>query len=82
MQKAASVMGTSKKKLRMASPQDVYEATQCVPGAVPPFGNVFGMKVFMDESVQTQGDVINFNAVSIGCGHAWRCWHCVYRGRL
>ncbi len=31
-------------------------------GAVPPFGSIFGVKTFVDESLFIQGENINFNA--------------------
>ncbi len=34
---------------------------QCELGAMPPFGNLYDMEVFVDESL-TQDDVISFNA--------------------
>ena len=38
------------------------EITGCVPGAVPPFGSIWGLKTYMDDSLQEQGEEINFNA--------------------
>lgn len=31
------------KNMRFATPEEVYEITGCLPGAVPPFGSVFGV---------------------------------------
>jgi Ala-tRNA(Pro) deacylase len=53
---------TSSKSLRFATEQEVFQTTKCIPGAVPPFGSIFGVKTYMDESLRTQGDSINFNA--------------------
>ena len=50
------------KSTRFASEEEVRTVTGCLPGAVPPFGSVWGLRTFMDESLQTQGDMINFNA--------------------
>lgn len=49
------------KSLRFATPQEVHEKTGCLPGAVPPFGKVFGVPVWVDRSLSKQ-DSINFNA--------------------
>lgn len=41
----------------------VFAATGgCLPGAVPPFGSLFGMKTLVDPSLWEQGPTINFNA--------------------
>ena len=39
------------KNMRFATPQEVFETTGCLPGAVPPFGKMFGCKVFVDRSL-------------------------------
>ncbi|KRX10736.1 YbaK/aminoacyl-tRNA synthetase-associated domain [Pseudocohnilembus persalinus] len=49
------------KKCGMASEIDVYEITKCLPGAVPPFGSIFKIQTYMDNSLIQQGDIINFN---------------------
>lgn len=49
------------KNLRFANEEEVARVTKCLPGAVPPFGKVFNIETFMDESLRTQGDTINFN---------------------
>ena len=38
-------------RLTLASPEEVRQVTQCVIGSVPPFGNLFGVPVYLDESV-------------------------------
>jgi prolyl-tRNA editing enzyme YbaK/EbsC (Cys-tRNA(Pro) deacylase) len=51
----------------MAKEDEVWRATRCLTGAVPPFGRVFervtGVKVLtvVDESLIQQGATINFN---------------------
>ncbi|KAL1504158.1 hypothetical protein AB1Y20_010567 [Prymnesium parvum] len=50
------------KASRFASEEEVMQITGCVPGAVPPFGSLWGLKTFMDDSLQEQGAEINFNA--------------------
>ncbi|KAL4499143.1 hypothetical protein ABPG72_017045 [Tetrahymena utriculariae] len=49
------------KKLDLAKPEEVYNLTKCIPGAVPPFGSIWGIKTLTDQSLLDQGDVINFN---------------------
>ena len=36
--------------------------TGCVPGAVPPFGSLWGVRTLVDGSLLQQGPGINFNA--------------------
>ena len=50
------------KSTRFASVEEVMQVTGCVPGAVPPFGSLFGLTTLVDESLKTQGSGINFNA--------------------
>ena len=54
-------------KVSMAQLSDVGAVTGCLPGAVPPFGSIFGshpgvVATFVDTSIAAQGPVINFNA--------------------
>ena len=42
------------KNIRFATPQEVFETTGCLPGAVPPFGKIFGLKVYVDRSLSKQ----------------------------
>ena len=39
------------KNLSLASPDEVLERTGCTVGSVPPFGNLFGLKIYADESL-------------------------------
>jgi len=48
------------KNIRFATPEEVYTTTGCLPGAVPPFGRVFGIPVWVDRSIKRQ-EFINFN---------------------
>jgi len=57
MKKTAKV-----KSLRFASEDEVWEVTRCRPGAVPPFGSLWGLKTYVDDSLKEQGEHINFNA--------------------
>jgi Ala-tRNA(Pro) deacylase len=49
------------KGLSFASAAQVREATGCEPGGVPPFGNLFGVRVVMDRRLLEQ-EWIDFNA--------------------
>ena len=48
------------KNIRFATPEEVYTTTGCLPGAVPPFGRLFGIPVWVDRSIKRQEN-INFN---------------------
>ena len=49
------------KNMRFATQEEVFHVTGCRPGAVPPFGSVFGVSTIVDESLKVQGETINFN---------------------
>ena len=49
------------KKTGLATVEQVYSLTNCLPGAVPPFGSLFGVESYMDASLVEQGEEINFN---------------------
>jgi Ala-tRNA(Pro) deacylase len=55
------VLGT--RTLRFATPEELLALTGCVPGAVPPFGNLFGLPVLVDEAL-AEREEIAFNAGS------------------
>ena len=48
------------KSLRFATPEEVWKTTGCLTGAVPPFGRVFGVPVWVDRSLG-RNEGINFN---------------------
>ena len=56
-----SILGT--RTLRFATAEELSELTGCAPGAVPPFGNLFGLPVFVDEELAAR-ERIAFNAGS------------------
>jgi Ala-tRNA(Pro) deacylase len=61
-----AVLGT--RTLRFATPEELLGLTGCVPGAVPPFGNLFGLPVLVDEELARREDIAfnaGSNAVSI-----------------
>ena len=49
------------RKLRFAAREEVLETTGLAPGAIPPFGSLFGLPTICDERLGNS-DVINFNA--------------------
>lgn len=49
------------KDLRMASPDEVEKVTGVKVGAVPPFGNLFGMMLFVDTELGKNEEIV-FNA--------------------
>lgn len=51
------------RKLRFVTADELLTLTGCVPGAVPPFGNLFGLPVLLDEAL-TRCEYIAFNAGS------------------
>ena len=59
LQKLAKV--SNNKKLKLANPEEVAKKTECEIGSVPPFGNVLGLKTFMDPSV-IENELVEFNA--------------------
>jgi Ala-tRNA(Pro) deacylase len=48
---------------RFATAEELLQLTGCRPGAVPPFGNLFGLPVLMDESLR-RCEQVSFNAGS------------------
>ncbi|MBW2992772.1 aspartate--tRNA ligase [Candidatus Woesearchaeota archaeon] len=51
------------KNLDLAAPSKVLKLTNCSPGSVPPFGNLFNLDVYVDESIK-KNEFIYFNAGS------------------
>ena len=49
--------------LRFATPEELLALTGCVPGAVPPFGNLFGLPVLVDAAL-CENERVAFNAGS------------------
>ena len=47
-------------RLSMASAEEVEQLTDCVPGAVPPFGFEPALKTYFDTRIRTQG-IVTFN---------------------
>jgi len=59
LKKLAKIAGT--KKLQLASPEEVLNLTGCEVGSVHPFGNLHGLRTYLDPSV-LENDMVNFNA--------------------
>ena len=49
------------KKMELANAKEVRQVTGCNIGSVPPFGNLFDLKVYFDKSV-VENDIVAFNA--------------------
>jgi Ala-tRNA(Pro) deacylase len=49
------------RKLRFATAEEVQELTGLKPGAIPPFGSLFGLPTFCDSRLG-ENQTINFNA--------------------
>ena len=45
----------------LATAEEIMKTTNCVIGAVPPFGNIYGIKTYCDISL-LENEEINFNA--------------------
>ena len=58
--------------LRFATPEELLALTGCTPGAVPPFGNLFGLPVLVDEELAKREDIA-FNAGSNTTSIVMRC---------
>ena len=65
-----SILGT--RTLRFATPDELLALTGCTPGAVPPFGNLFGLPVLVDEELAKREDIA-FNAGSNTTSIVMRC---------
>ena len=51
------------RRVRFATSEELLELTGCLPGAVPPFGNLFGLPVLMDEALLAE-ETVYFNCGS------------------
>ena len=50
------------KEIRFATPDEIFALTKgVVPGGVPPFGNLFGIRIFVDPLLLAQEKIV-FNA--------------------
>lgn len=65
-----ALVGT--RKLRFATREELHRLTGCEPGAVPPFGNLFGLPVLLDEALCANERVV-FSAGSHGRSITMRC---------
>jgi len=49
------------KRLSLATPEEALQVTHCEVGSIPPFGNLFTIPVYLDQSL-LRSPIINFNA--------------------
>ncbi len=49
------------KSLSLATPDEALQVTHCTIGSIPPFGNLFGIPVYVDKSLW-RNETIYFNA--------------------
>ncbi|MCS6977629.1 MAG: hypothetical protein NZM31_11570 [Gemmatales bacterium] len=65
--------GLGVKSLRFASSEEVNQLTGLTPGAIPPFGSLFGLPTYCDPAL-AENETINFNAgdhaISVQMSHA------------
>jgi len=59
------------RKLRFATREEVLELTGLTPGAIPPFGSLFGLPTLCDRRLG-ENEVINFNAGDHGISVSMR----------
>lgn len=59
--KLRKILGTN--RVRFATLEELKKLTGCLPGAVPPFGNIFGLPVLMDNALLAE-EVVYFNCGS------------------
>jgi len=59
--KLRKILGT--RRVRFANSEELQKLTGCQPGAVPPFGNLFGLPVFMDNALLNE-EIVYFNCGS------------------
>ena len=48
-------------RLTLATPEEALQVTGCTIGSIPPFGNLFGIPVYVDKSL-FRNETIYFNA--------------------
>src|SRR5262245_56250905 len=65
-----AILGT--RTLRFATPEELLTLTGCTPGAVPPFGNLFGLPVLVDEELAKREEIA-FNAGNNTTSIVMRC---------
>jgi Ala-tRNA(Pro) deacylase len=51
------------RRVRFATTDELFELTGCLPGAVSPFGNLFGLPVLMDNAIMSE-EIVYFNCGS------------------
>jgi Ala-tRNA(Pro) deacylase len=70
---AASRRACGWRKLRFASREEIVQLTDLLPGSIPPFGSLFGLRTLCDQRL-SENEFINFNAgdhsISISMSYA------------
>ena len=51
----------NKRSLSLATREEVQKTTNCIPGEVPPFGNIFKIKTYVDKTLLKNKEIA-FNA--------------------
>jgi prolyl-tRNA editing enzyme YbaK/EbsC (Cys-tRNA(Pro) deacylase) len=59
--KLRKILGT--RRVRFATSDELLELTGCLPGSVPPFGNLFDLPVLMDNALMSE-EIVYFNCGS------------------
>jgi Ala-tRNA(Pro) deacylase len=59
------------RKLRFATREEVLQLTGLTPGAIPPFGSLFGLSTLCDQRL-AENETINFNAGDHGISVSMR----------
>jgi Ala-tRNA(Pro) deacylase len=60
------------RKLRFATPEEVLQITGLKPGSIPPFGSLFDLTTYCDETLLNNSH-INFNAGDHAISISMRC---------
>jgi Ala-tRNA(Pro) deacylase len=60
------------KSIRFATKEEVLEITGLLPGSIPPFGSLFGLKTIVDPALRLN-ESINFNAGEHAISISMKC---------
>ena len=48
----------NKRSLSLATREEVIKVTNCIPGEVPPFGNIFKIKTYIDKNLLKNEEIV------------------------
>lgn len=66
LEKVQQLTGVKAKKIRFATPEELFALTGLVPGSIPPFGKpILPIDLYIDRSIFEGIDWIGFNAGSL-----------------